>query len=309
MQNFKRLLLALAVLNISHTVYAVNFPAPEVIKISERLYVLLGPIQHANKKNQGYMINSTVIIGDKGVVLVDPGGTDEVGHYVKQQVKKITPKPITHVINTHSHGDHYLGNIAFPEAIIISSVKCRDLVIQTGDIWLRMMENMVGRPFPNTRPVMASVVLPSHSRTPKTLNGVKLEMWVPAGSHTLGDLMIYLPNDKVLIAGDILVNGVVPTMQDGVVKNWIKVLREIQQIDANIYVPGHGALMKRDQVKSLHDAINTFYSGVREGYLAELSESEIRKKLDLSGWEKLERAYVIGRNINRAYLEIEQDLF
>jgi cyclase len=172
-----------------------------------------------------------------------------------------------------------------------------------------MMENMVGRQFPNTKPVAASVVYPANSKTPIILNGVELVIWVPAGSHTHGDLMVYLPSEKVLIAGDILVNGVVPTMQDGVVKNWISVLREIEQSDADVYVPGHGALMKRSQVKSLHDAIARFYTGVREGYLAELSESEIRQKLDLSEWEKLERAYVIGRNINRAYLEVEQDLF
>jgi len=309
MQNSRKLLITLALLSISQILWAVDFPTPEVVKISERIFVLHGPIQHANKTNQGYMINTTIIIGDKGVVLVDPGGTDEVGHYIKQQVKKITSKPITHIINTHSHGDHYLGNIAFPKATIISSEKCRDLVIQTGDVWLKMMENMVGRPFPNTKPVTASVVYPANSKTPITLNGVKLVIWVPAGSHTNGDLMIYLPSEKVLITGDILVNGVVPTMQDGVVKNWISVLKEVEQINANTYVPGHGALMKRGEVKSLHDAIDRFYAGVRDGYLAELSESEIRKKLDLSEWEKLERAYVIGRNINRAYLEIEQDLF
>jgi len=309
MQNSGKLLLSLALLVITPILWAVEFPAPKVVKINERVQVLLGPIQHANKKNQGYMINSTVLIGDKGLVLVDPGGTDEVGHYIKQQIKKISPKPVTHVINTHSHGDHYLGNIAFPDATIISSEKCRDLVFQTGDMWLQMMESMVGRPFPNTRAVSASVVYPANSKTSISLNGIELVIWVPAGSHTLGDLMIYLPDDKVLVTGDILVNGIVPTMQDGVVKNWISVLKEVEQIDADVYIPGHGALMKRSQVKLLHDAIARFYAGVREGYLAELSESEIRKKLDLSAWEKLERAYVIGRNINRAYLEIEQELF
>ncbi len=288
---------------------AVEFPTPEVIKISERVQVLLGPVQHANKKNQGYMINSTVIIGKDGVVLVDPGGTDEVGYFIKQQIKKITHNPITYVINTHSHGDHYLGNIAFPESTIISSEACRDLVIQTGDDWKRLMESLVGREFPNTRPVAASVVYPVHSKTKITLNGVDLLIWVPPGSHTDGDLMVYLPVEKVLIAGDILVNGIVPTMQDGVVKNWISVLKDVYQINAEVYVPGHGELMKRNQVKSLHDAITRFYAGIREGYQNGLSESEIREKLDLTEWENLERVYVIGRNINRAFLEVEQDLF
>jgi hypothetical protein len=52
-----------------------------------------------------------------------------------------------------------------------------------------------------------------------------------------------------------------------------------------------------------------FYSGVREGFRSGRSEGEIRKSLDLSTWDKLERSYVIGRNINRAYLEIEADSF
>jgi hypothetical protein len=52
-----------------------------------------------------------------------------------------------------------------------------------------------------------------------------------------------------------------------------------------------------------------FYSGVAEGFRNGQSEDEIRKSLDLSLWDKLERSYVIGRNINRAYLEIEADSF
>jgi len=309
MQNICKLILTAALATSPHSLWAAKFPSPTTIKISDSVYVLLGPIQHANRQNQGYMINSTIMIGDKGVVLVDPGGTDEVGQFIKNQVAKITPKPITHVINTHSHGDHYLGNTAFPNATILSSERCRQLVNQTGDEWTRLMESMVGRPFPNTRPVAASIVFPPLSKTNYTANGIDMLIWVPAGSHTAGDLMIYLPREKVLIAGDVLVNGVVPTMQDGVVKNWISVLQEIEQIDANVYVPGHGALMKRSQVAAMRDAINNFYQGVKEGYRANLTESEIRERLDLSTWEKLERAYVIGRNINRAYLEVEQDLF
>jgi len=302
-------LAAMALLATSCSSWAVEFPEPKVVKINDRIQVLLGPIQHANRENQGYMINSTVIIGDKGVVLIDPGGTDQVGQFIKRQIEKITSKPITHVINTHSHGDHYLGNIAFPDATIMSSERCRELVVETGDEWVRLMETLIGRSFPNTKPVTASIVYPPSSRTNVTLNGVTLVFWVPPGSHTGGDLMIYLPDDKVLISGDILVNGVVPTMQDGVVKNWIAVLEEIERIEADVFVPGHGPLMNRSHVKLLRRVIRSFYAGVQEGYRNELSEAEIRAKLDLSEWENLERAYVIGRNINRAYLEVEQDLF
>ena len=60
-------------------------------------------------------------------------------------------------------------------------------------------------------------------------------------------------------------------------------------------------------VAALREALLRFYSGVKEGVRNGQSESEIRKSLDLSSWDKLERSYVIGRNINRAYLETERD--
>ena len=316
MRNIGKLLAALALAAIAYPLAAIEFPAPEVVKVSERVYVLLGPVQHANKKNQGYMVNSTIIIGDKGVVLIDPGGTDEVGHFVKQQIKKITPKPVTHVIDTHSHGDHYLANIAFPESTIVSSEKCRDSMIQMGDEWVGFMEDMVGRKFPNTKPVTASVVYPPNSKTKITLNGVNMLMWVPPGSHTDADLMIYLPAEKVLVAGDILVNGVVPTFQFGSIRNWLVVLKEIENSDATVFVPGHGPLMDRSQVQAMHDVIARFFDEVKEIYLAQvkgqlpyMTEIEIREKLDLSAWNKLERTHEINRNINQAYLEAEKEVF
>jgi cyclase len=62
-------------------------------------------------------------------------------------------------------------------------------------------------------------------------------------------------------------------------------------------------------VIALQRVITRFYAGVKSGFEKGLNESEIRKTLDLADWEKLERAYVIGRNVNRAYLEIENGSF
>ena len=67
--------------------------------------------------------------------------------------------------------------------------------------------------------------------------------------------------------------------------------------------------MTHSGVAALRGAMFRFYSGVKEGFRNGQSEGEIRKSLDLSIWDKLERSYLIGRNINRAYLEIEADSF
>lgn len=140
-------------------------PEPQVVKINERVYVLLGPIQHANRLNQGYMINSTVIVGSTGVILVDSGGTDEVGRHIAAAVRRITDKPVTHVVNTHHHGDHYLGNVAFHGATFISSENCRQMVLDTGREWVELMERDIGRRLPATKPVAAEVTYAEGTRT------------------------------------------------------------------------------------------------------------------------------------------------
>jgi glyoxylase-like metal-dependent hydrolase (beta-lactamase superfamily II) len=305
----RRLIVLIALIALGSAANGQAFPEPRTVKLNERVYVLLGPIQHANRVNQGYMINSTVIVGNKGVILVDSGGSVEVGRHIAKAVRRITGKPVTHVVNTHHHGDHYLGNGAFEGATFISSEMCRKMVLETGPEWLGIMEHDIGRKLPGTKPLAAVVTYPEGARAESVIDGVRIVFWVPRGSHTVGDLMVYLPDDRILVAGDVLANQIVPTFQDGNVKNWIGTLGEIRALDAAAFVPGHGDLMTLNDVGALRDAMIRFHAGVKEGFANGRDEGEIRKSLDLAAWNKLERSYMIGRNINRAYLEIEADSF
>jgi cyclase len=287
-----------------------RIPPPTVQKLNDQVYALLGPIGFPGKDNRGYMVNSTVIIGDHGVILVDTGFTDEIGRHLKSAIARITDKPVTHIINTHHHGDHTLGNSEFPDAKIISSKKCRDLLKKTAYEWIGLVENMTGEKFPNTRPVPASRVYPENSRTDIALQGVKLRLWVPHGSHTPGDMMVYLPKYKILISGDILVKKMMPSFRDAYVKTWIDTLEQIQALDIDSIIPGHGPLMTMQDVKAMHRRMAALYAGVEAGYEKGLMDSEIRKTLDLSEWKKMaEFDGLMGTNISRTYLEVEQANF
>jgi len=303
----RRIILTLFILIFADVACAqAQIPEPKVVKINARVYALLGPMGLPSSHNHGYMVNSTVIVGDKGVILVDSGGTDEVGKHLAKAIARITPKPVTHIINTHHHGDHVLGNVAFKGAEIISSEQCKALVEKTGMDWVRIMENLVGRKFPDTRPVPAMLTFREESSNSRSLQGVNMVFWVPRGSHTPGDMMVYLPDDKVLIGGDILVNTTTPAMRDGHVRNWIGALVKAQEFDATTIVPGHGPLMTRSDVAKLHKLLAGFYAGVEAGYKKGLSDSEIRNTLDLAEWKKLKEFETnMGGNISRAYLEVE----
>ena len=283
---------------------------PKVTKINEQVYALLGPVGIPSKDNRGYMVNSTVIIGDNGVILIDTGFTDEIGRHIKNTIAAITSKPVTHIINSHHHGDHVLGNSEFKGAQIISAAKCKELVKESGYEWIQLVENMTGYSFPNTKPIPADKVYPENTRTLVKLQGVELNLWVPHGSHTPGDMMVYLPKYKILLGGDILVHTMTPSFRDAHIKTWIDTLEQISKMDIKSIVPGHGPLMTVEDVKVMHKRMTDLYAGVEAGYDKGLTDSEIRKTLDLHEWETMKNFNeLMGVNINRAFLEVEEAKF
>lgn len=290
--------------------FAGALPAPKVVKVNERIFAFIGPMELPDKKNQGYMVNSILVIGDTGAIVVDTGFTDEIGTMLAKQVAKLTAKPVTHVINTHHHGDHSLGNTAFPNAQILSSEQCRKLALEYGAEWISIVESAAGRKFPNTKVITASVTYPQNSKTDLTLAGVKMQFWIPEAAHTMGDMMIWLPDDQVLLAGDVLVNKVTPAFRDAKLKEWINALAEIQNLPIKTIVPGHGPLMTKQDAAAMHQRMASLYSGIEAGVKDGLTDSEIRKKLNLTEWKKLLHFdEQMGANINKAYLEIEAASF
>jgi glyoxylase-like metal-dependent hydrolase (beta-lactamase superfamily II) len=306
----KRLIAFFCAALLAAPAFAAKIPEPKVVKVNDRVYALLGPMALPNAHNQGYMVNSTLIVGDKGAILIDTGFTDEIGAHLAKAIAKLTPKPVTHIINTHHHGDHSFGNVAFPQAKVISSEMCRKLLIEGEADWLALIEGAVGRKFPTTKAVPATEVYARNSRSTVTLDGVKLEFWVPESAHTAGDMLIWLPDDKVLVAGDVLVNQVTPNFRDATVKQWIATLDEAAKVPAKTIIPGHGPLMTPKDAAAMHKRMAKLYAGIEAGYKAGLTDSEIRQKLDLAEWKRLHHfEEQMGGNINKAYLEVEAAAF
>jgi len=305
----RRLFLILA-LSFATSTLAAGIPATQVKKVNDRIHALLGPMELPSKSNQGYTVNSTLIIGDSGAILIDTGFTDEIGAHLASVVAKLTKKPVKVIINTHHHGDHSFGNAAFPSARVISSEMCRKLLIEGEGEWLGIIQGALGRKLPNTRAVPATEVYANKTKTDVAIDGIKLTFWVPEAAHTAGDMMIWLPDDKVLIGGDITVNQITPNFRDANVKKWIQTLAEVQAMPAKTIIPGHGPLMSTKDVAAMHQRMAKLYAGIEAGYKAGLTDGEIRKKLDLTEWKPLHHyEEQMGGNINKAYLEIEAAAF
>jgi len=143
-----------------------------------------------------------------------------------------------------------------------------------------------------------------------TLQGVSMELILPPQSHTPGDTMVYLPQYKLLVSGDILVKKMMPSFIDAHVKTLIGTIEKITKMDVQTVIPGHGPLMNMDEVKAMQKRIAALYAGVEAGYKKGLTDSEIRKTLDLSEWKNFtEFEGLMGLDINRTFLEVEEANF
>jgi cyclase len=188
--------------------------------------------------------NSGVIVGDKGVIVVDAKTTAAGGKELLDNIAKITPKPVTTVILTHSDGDHVNGLAAFPAGITIiaheGNKKEQEAALAAG-----------GRGAPPADHLPTQVV--TKNKESLKIDGVKLEVlhWAPA--HTSGDLVVYLPAEKIVFTGDIIAaqlpDPLIHLEKNGSSEGWIKTTKGIVALDADQFVPGHGMVQSKADIQ------------------------------------------------------------
>jgi len=194
--------------------------------------------------------NSGVIVGDKGVIVIDAKTSAAGGKELLEDVAKITPKPVTTVIETHSDADHINGLVSFPAGIAIiahvNNKREQDTAFAAG-----------GRGGPPEGYLPNQLV--SKSRETLKINGVKLELYHWAAAHTSGDLVVYLPDEKIVFTGDIIAaqmpDPLIHLEKNGSSAGWIATVKGMTALNADEFVPGHGDLQTKAAIqKRLADA-------------------------------------------------------
>ena len=189
--------------------------------------------------------NTGIIIGTTGVVVIDAKTTADSAKEMLAEIAKLTTKPITHVILTHSDGDHVNGLAAFPMGLTIiaheGNKKEMDAALAAG-----------GRGVPPADHMPTQVV--TRNSEMLTIDGVKITLlhWAPA--HTSGDLVVYLPDQKIVFTGDIIATqSADPNIhleKSGTFAGWLTTAKGIAALDADQFVPGHGNLQTKADVQA-----------------------------------------------------------
>ncbi|MCC6502743.1 MAG: MBL fold metallo-hydrolase [Deltaproteobacteria bacterium] len=205
--------------------------APELKMIAPGVFALVGGEGRAN---------SGFVVTDDGVVVIDTQGPPELAMLLREKIKETTDKPVTHVLNTHYHGDHTFGNQYFAEAVIIAHENTRRALIDKDEAHRTMFKKFFGedslKGFSLTLPAVTF-----NDRMTLRVGGRTIELVHPWPiAHTDGDIFVWLPAERVVFAGDLLYNGRLPLLNDGGTAGALKALELITLTEASVLVPGHG---------------------------------------------------------------------
>ena len=295
---------------VSINLQAGDFPPVKVNKINDRVYAMTGDWGIPNKDNGGFINNILVVIGDKGIILVDGCSHQAIAAHVDKEIKKISKKPITHIFATHFHTDHHLGASYFKDAKVIATEYTAKKIQENPKGIVKDMARRTGHPLTNDYPVIPHEQLKQNIRKKMTIHGVPFEMITPATAHTQGDLLVYLPEDQMLASGDVMVHKVNPNSHDGNLKSWLTVLADIRKLPIKVAMPGHGALMKPADIGEFETFMTDFYNAVLTTFNEGGDMSDVRKRVNLDAWKKKARyELMIGRNISAVWLQVEAENF
>ena len=236
--------------------------------------------------------NATFITTKEGVIVIDTRSNEQEAEQVLQAIRKATDQPVVYVVNSHFHKENISGNGVFKSA--------RTIIAQKKAMAMAILEAE------RERRKITPANLVFEKKLELRLGKYHLKLIHPGPAHTEGDLYIYIPKWRILITGGLVSNRIIPSLGDSAIESWLHALREMENLDAEVIVPGHGAVGGKPIVTQMKHYLMELKRYVNNALDDEknlpdtipLVKEKLKKKY--SGWKHFER---VDENIVRAYVE------
>ncbi|WP_328786203.1 MULTISPECIES: MBL fold metallo-hydrolase [unclassified Streptomyces] len=243
--------------------------------------------------------NAGVVPGRQFTLVVDTAATIKRTNLLRKEVDRLGNNSRQVVVNTHQHGDHTFGNCVFaPQALFIAHETARGDIVKSG-LGLQQL-------WPDVHWGEVHLTPPQITFTDRMtlhLDPGTVELLHPGPAHTTGDTVVWVPEQKVLFTGDIVMNGVTPFCLMGSVEGTLRVIQQLRALDPAVVVPGHGAVCGPEVFDTCTRYLRWVQRLAEDGISAELSPLEVARDTDLGEWSELIDAERLVPNLVRAYAE------
>jgi glyoxylase-like metal-dependent hydrolase (beta-lactamase superfamily II) len=246
-------------------------------EIAEHVYVI--PDQRIN-----VVPNIGIIVGRDGVLVVDTGMGPRNAETVLDEVKKISSKPVAYLTVTHFHPEHGMGAQAFPAStIVIYPTAQKTELLEKGAAMMKEFSGVSSEIGDLLKPVrfrMPNVTFSEEAEVDLGDFPVRLLHW--GSAHTLGDNFVFLPKQRILFGGDVVINRFFPIMADSDSSgmSWIQTLERLEKLNPAIVVPGHGEVGDVGLVAAMREYLVVVRDRVQEMKSQGSGVTDVEAKLE-----------------------------
>lgn len=296
-------------------------PMPDIApqQLSQRVWLIYAKDGFPTEANQGMMANVTFVVTKKGVVVLDSGGSLQIGRMAIRMIKKVTSLPVVAVLNSHYHGDHWLGNHAFVEAYgkdlpIYALAHTREQIAGAeGSLWRSLMERWTNQATLGTQVVAPNRTV-EHGQV-LDFGDTQIRLHHYGRAHTPSDLCMEVVQDKLTYVGDIAMDNRIANMDDGSYVGTFKYYEALQKATGDqLWLPGHG-VASRDLLRRYGDFMAGIYEpclkAVKDAAPVEAARAAVLADPRVASRAKTMQGFDsnIGKYVSLAYLEAEKEAF
>jgi glyoxylase-like metal-dependent hydrolase (beta-lactamase superfamily II) len=217
-------------------------PAVEPVQVVPGVWMVQGASALGSPANRNFISNAAFVVTSAGVVVVDALGSPVLAQELIAAIARVTPLPIVQVIVTHYHADHIYGLQAFKAlGVTITAHSDGQAYLHSDTARLRLQASREElAPWIDAQTQLVAADRWVSTTTRFSLGGVDFVLQPAGPAHTPEDLVVVLPQQGVLIAGDLVFRGRIPFVGQADSGRWIDALQRLMAFQARTIVPGHG---------------------------------------------------------------------
>ena len=226
---------------------------PRTIKLAENVY------GYEDIRQPGFTTVSLFVVGRDGVLLADGQGSPNATQALLGAIRAVTPKPVKWYAVGSDHGDHTAGNSVLP----------KDITYIIHPTSLAQMQRDAANPNrpSNAPPVIVPPAAMTGTSARVDVGGIEVRAMFLGRAHTGGDLMVYLPAQKILFMSEAYLNRVFPAMRSAYPSEWVAALDLALAMDVDRYVPGHGFIeepkVSREELVEFQQALKAVNAAIK----------------------------------------------